>query len=52
MGLMYASTSFIGVQTGSAVRAVVAIERTVHYREKGTGMYSAFPYTFAQVIFL
>ncbi|XP_030480269.1 pleiotropic drug resistance protein 1 isoform X1 [Cannabis sativa] len=50
MGSMYAAVFFIGVHNGSSVRKVVAIERTVYYREKAAGMYSAFPYVFAQVM--
>lgn len=49
MGSMYAAVPFIGVQNASSVQPVVAIERTVFYRERAAGMYSAFPYTFAQV---
>lgn len=49
MGSMYAAVPFIGVQNASSVQPVVAIEITVFYRERATGMYSAFPYTFAQV---
>lgn len=50
MGSMFAVIFFIRVQAGSSVRPVVGIERTVYYREKGAGMNSSFPYTFAQVI--
>ncbi|PON71212.1 ABC type transporter protein [Trema orientale] len=50
MGSMYAAVFFIGVHNGSSVRKVVWIERLVYYREKAAGMYSAFPYTFAQVM--
>ncbi|KAK2651443.1 hypothetical protein Ddye_011299 [Dipteronia dyeriana] len=32
-----------------AVQPVVAVERTVFYRERAVGMYSTFPYAFAQV---
>ncbi|GMN21500.1 hypothetical protein TIFTF001_045511 [Ficus carica] len=49
MGSMYAAVPFIGVQNASSVQPVVAIERTVFYRERAAGMYSALPYTFAQV---
>lgn len=47
---MYASVLFIGVQNSSSVQPVVSIERTVFYREKAAGMYSALPYAFGQVI--
>ncbi|KAI3737606.1 hypothetical protein L2E82_27614 [Cichorium intybus] len=50
MGSMYAATLFLGVQNASAVQPVVDIERTVFYRERAAGMYSALPYAFAQVL--
>ncbi|GAA0165574.1 ATP-binding cassette [Lithospermum erythrorhizon] len=49
MGSMYAAVLFLGVQNASSVQPVVAVERTVFYREKAAGMYSAFPYAFGQV---
>ncbi|XP_062163795.1 pleiotropic drug resistance protein 1-like isoform X2 [Alnus glutinosa] len=49
MGSMYAAVLFIGVQNASSVQSVVAIERTVFYRERAAGMYSALPYAFGQV---
>lgn len=51
MGSMYAAVLFLGVQNASAVQPVVAVERTVFYRERAAGMYSAFPYAFGQVKF-
>nr|GEY03650.1 pleiotropic drug resistance protein 1-like [Tanacetum cinerariifolium] len=48
MGSMYAASFFLGVQNASAVQPVVDIERTVFYRERAAGMYSALPYTCAQ----
>lgn len=50
MGAMYASVVFVGVNNSSSVQPVVAVERTVFYRERAAGMYSSFPYSFAQVI--
>ncbi|KAF8393294.1 hypothetical protein HHK36_021535 [Tetracentron sinense] len=50
MGSMYAAVVFLGVQNASSVQPVVAIERTVFYREKAAGMYSALPYAFGQVM--
>ncbi|KAL5697556.1 ABC transporter G member 36 [Ranunculus cassubicifolius] len=50
IGAMYASVLFIGVNNCSTVQPVVAIERTVFYRETAAGMYSALPYALAQVI--
>lgn len=49
MGTMYAAVFFIGVQNALSVQQVVSTERTVFYRERAAGMYSAFPYTFGQV---
>ncbi|KAL8199987.1 hypothetical protein R6Q57_011326 [Mikania cordata] len=50
MGAMYAAVLFLGGTNTSAVQSVVAIERTVFYREKAAGMYSALPYAFAQAL--
>lgn len=49
MGSMYASVFFLGVQIASSVQPVVSVERTVFYREKAAGLYSALPYAFGQV---
>ncbi|EXB94131.1 Pleiotropic drug resistance protein 1 [Morus notabilis] len=49
VGSMYASVCFIGVKNGSSIQPVVAIERTVFYRERAARMYSALPYAFAQM---
>ncbi|KAL8533265.1 hypothetical protein ACS0TY_009596 [Phlomoides rotata] len=49
MGAMYAAVLFLGGTNTSAVQSVVAIERTVFYRERAAGMFSALPYAFAQV---
>ncbi|XP_071710523.1 pleiotropic drug resistance protein 1-like isoform X2 [Rutidosis leptorrhynchoides] len=50
MGSMYTAVLFLGIQNASAVQPVVDIERTVFYRERAAGMYSALPYAFAQVL--
>ncbi|CAA3014915.1 pleiotropic drug resistance 1-like [Olea europaea subsp. europaea] len=50
MGSMYAAVLFLGVQNATSVQPVVAIERTVFYRERAAGMYSALPYAFGQVV--
>ncbi|XP_010254261.1 PREDICTED: pleiotropic drug resistance protein 1-like isoform X1 [Nelumbo nucifera] len=50
MGSMYAAVLFLGIQNASSVQPVVAIERTVFYRERAAGMYSALPYAFGQVM--
>ncbi|WMV56511.1 hypothetical protein MTR67_049896 [Solanum verrucosum] len=48
MGSMYAPVLFLGFQNASSVMPVVAVERTVFYRERAAGMYSALPYAFGQ----
>ncbi|KAI9107579.1 hypothetical protein K1719_021616 [Acacia pycnantha] len=50
MGSMYIAVLFLGVQNSSSVQPVVAVERTVFYRERAAGMYSALPYALAQVL--
>ncbi|KAG9452653.1 hypothetical protein H6P81_005557 [Aristolochia fimbriata] len=50
MGSMHSAVLFIGVQNAASVQPVVAVERTVFYRERAAGMYSALPYAFAQVL--
>ncbi|KAH6833259.1 pleiotropic drug resistance 12 [Perilla frutescens var. hirtella] len=50
MGCMYASVIFLGLQNSATVQPVVAVERTVFYRERAAGMYSALPYAFGQVV--
>ena len=49
LGAMYAVVLSLGALNASAVQSVVVIERTVFYREKATGTYSALPYAFSQV---
>jgi ABC-type transporter Mla maintaining outer membrane lipid asymmetry permease subunit MlaE len=49
MGSMYGASLFIGFVNAISVQPVVAVERTVFYRERAAGMYSAFPYAFGQV---
>ncbi|XWS66293.1 hypothetical protein CRYUN_Cryun05aG0187100 [Craigia yunnanensis] len=49
LGAMYSAVLFLGATNTSAVQSVVAIERTVFYRERAAGMYSPLPYAFAQV---
>ncbi|KAL0425027.1 UNVERIFIED_CONTAM: ABC transporter G family member 36 [Sesamum radiatum] len=50
IGGMYASVLFLGINNCSTVQPIVAVERTVFYRERAAGMYSALPYALAQVI--
>ncbi|KAJ4832176.1 hypothetical protein Tsubulata_008993 [Turnera subulata] len=49
LGATYAAVLFLGSSNATAVQSVVAIERTVFYRERAAGMYSEFPYAIAQV---
>eukprot|EP01018_Ginkgo_biloba_P026509 Gb_37006 [translate_table: standard] len=50
MGSMFSAVLFLGVNNASSVQPVVDVERTVFYREKAAGMYSALPYALAQVL--
>ncbi|KAH9293069.1 hypothetical protein KI387_041723 [Taxus chinensis] len=50
MGSMFAAVLFLGMNNATSVQPVVDVERTVFYREKSAGMYSALPYAFAQVL--
>ncbi|CAM6099489.1 unnamed protein product [Calypogeia fissa] len=50
MAAMYAAVIFIGVNNSVTVQPVVEIERTVFYRERAAGMYSAGPYAMGQVL--
>lgn len=49
LGAIYAAILFLGASNATAVQSVVAVERTVFYRERAAGMYSELPYAFAQV---
>lgn len=49
MGSMYAAVLFIGITNASSVQPVVYVERSVSYRERAAGMYSALPFALAQV---
>ncbi|KAL2643201.1 hypothetical protein R1flu_010788 [Riccia fluitans] len=48
MGALYSAVIFLGVNNASTVQPVVAVERTVFYRERAAGMYSSIPYAVAQ----
>ncbi|XP_042485297.1 pleiotropic drug resistance protein 1-like [Macadamia integrifolia] len=50
MGSMYGAVLFLGIQNAGSVQPVVSVERTVFYRERAAGMYSAMAYAFAQVL--
>lgn len=50
MGALYGATLFLGITNSSLVQSIVAVERTVFYREKAAGMYSALPYALSQIV--
>ncbi|ONK80620.1 uncharacterized protein A4U43_C01F19870 [Asparagus officinalis] len=50
IGSMFLSVLFVGINNCSTVQPVVATERTVFYRERAAGMYSALPYAMSQVV--
>ncbi|KAI8529592.1 hypothetical protein RHMOL_Rhmol12G0236900 [Rhododendron molle] len=50
IGAMFVAVLFVGVNNCKTVQPLVAVERTVVYRERAAGMYSALPYALAQVI--
>ncbi|KAM5564596.1 pleiotropic drug resistance protein 1-like [Rosa sericea] len=50
MGSIYSAVIFLGVQNAASVQPIVAVERTVFYRERAAGMYSALPYAFGQMM--
>ncbi|KAK9816709.1 hypothetical protein WJX72_004056 [[Myrmecia] bisecta] len=47
-GALFVTTIFLGTSNASTVQPVVAVERSVMYRERAAGMYGAFPYAIAQ----
>ncbi|GJN05636.1 hypothetical protein PR202_ga23283 [Eleusine coracana subsp. coracana] len=49
MGAMYAAVLFIGITNATSVQPVISIERSVSYRERAAGMYSALPFAFSLV---
>ncbi|OIV98220.1 hypothetical protein TanjilG_18759 [Lupinus angustifolius] len=50
VGSMYMAILFMGRNNAGTVRPVLLAERTVFYRERAAGMYSALPYAIAQVV--
>ncbi|KAL2345195.1 hypothetical protein Fmac_006480 [Flemingia macrophylla] len=50
LGAMYAATIFIGTMNAMGVQPIIDIERTVLYRERAAGMYSAMSYAISQVL--
>lgn len=50
IGAMYTAVMFVGINNCATVQPIISIERTVFYRERAAGMYSAMPYAIAQVV--
>lgn len=50
LGALYGATLFICFNNASTVQTMVSIERSVYYREKAAGLYSAIPYALSQVL--
>ncbi|KAK9906144.1 hypothetical protein M0R45_002850 [Rubus argutus] len=50
IGALFSAVLFVGINNCSTVQPIIATERTVFYRERAAGMYSALPYALAQVI--
>ncbi|KAH9560799.1 hypothetical protein CY35_06G126700 [Sphagnum magellanicum] len=48
MGALYATVIFLGITNASTVQPIVAVERSVFYRERAAGMYAPMPYAIAQ----
>lgn len=46
IGSMYAAVMFLSVQNSSTVQPIISIDRTVFYRKREAGMYSALPLCF------
>ena len=49
LGILFSAILFLGGSNALNVQVVVASERTVFYRERAAGMYSALPFALAQV---
>lgn len=50
MGALYTASLFMGWSNASSVQPLLAVERTIFYRERAAGMYSGLPYAMAQGI--
>ncbi|KAH9623955.1 hypothetical protein KSS87_012299 [Heliosperma pusillum] len=50
IGVMFCAASFLCGSNALNVQAVIASERTVFYRERAAGMYSALPFALAQLV--
>ncbi|KAL3675440.1 hypothetical protein R1sor_025388 [Riccia sorocarpa] len=50
IGCIYCSLIFLGLNNTRQIQSMVSTERTVFYRERGAGMYSAIAYGIGQVL--
>ncbi|GJU56361.1 plant PDR ABC transporter associated protein [Tanacetum coccineum] len=51
-GGLYAVVLFLGAVNINTVQPIVAVERTVFYRERAAGMYSSLPYALSQLLLI
>ena len=49
MGVLYASTLFLGIINCMSVQHLIAVQRAVMYRERAAGVYNVLPFSLAQV---
>jgi hypothetical protein len=52
IGSLYFAVAFVGFENCVTAQPVIAVERTVFYRERAAGMYSAIPYALSQVSYI
>ncbi|CAI5489185.1 unnamed protein product [Closterium sp. Naga37s-1] len=48
MGALYTAALFLGWSNLASIQPMLAVERSIYYRERGAGMYGAIPYALAQ----
>ncbi|CAI5534888.1 unnamed protein product [Closterium sp. Naga37s-1] len=48
MGALYTAALFLGWSNLGSIQPMLAVERSIYYRERGAGMYGAIPYALAQ----
>ncbi|GJP83179.1 hypothetical protein CLOP_g13369 [Closterium sp. NIES-67] len=48
MGALYTAALFLGWSNLGSIQPMLAVERSIYYREQGAGMYGAIPYALAQ----
>ncbi|CAI5468189.1 unnamed protein product [Closterium sp. Yama58-4] len=48
MGALYTAALFLGWSNLASIQPMMAVERSIFYRERGAGMYGAIPYALAQ----